>query len=94
MAAITWFELAWLVKNERVAVDIPLRSWLDGLSRTVRTAAVTPAIADFAVSLPPSFSSDPADRMIFATAVEHGWPLITKDRRLRSHDHPRSQAVW
>jgi PIN domain nuclease of toxin-antitoxin system len=94
VAAITWFELAWLAHHERIVVTIPIRSWLDGLAETVRTVSVTPAIADTAVSLPSSFPGDPADRLIYATAVERGWRLITKDNRLREHNHPRPITVW
>jgi PIN domain nuclease of toxin-antitoxin system len=94
VAAITWFELAWLAKHERILVTIPIRSWLERLAGQVRTAVITPAIADTAVSLPSSFPADPADRLIYATAVEHGWQLVTKDPALRAHRHPRSLALW
>ena len=60
----------------------------------VRTIAVTPAIATLAVDLPQSFTGDPADRLIYATAVERGWRLITKDQRLQSHRHPGQVSVW
>ena len=92
VAAITWFELAWLARNERIVVGIPVRSWLDQLADQVRTIAITPAVADTAVSLPASFPGDPADRLIYATAVEHGLPLVTKDKRLR--EQGRTVAVW
>lgn len=94
VAAISRFELAWLAKHERIIVTIPVRSWLEQLAGHVRTVGVTPAIAEAAVSLPSSFPGDPADRLIYATAAEHGWRLITKDQRLRSHRHPRAVAVW
>jgi PIN domain nuclease of toxin-antitoxin system len=94
VAAISWFELAWLAKHERIVVTIPIRSWLGQLANELRTVGVTPAVADTAVSLPSSFSGDPADRLIYATAIEHGWRLVTKDRRLRAHPHPRAVAVW
>lgn len=94
VAAITWFELAWLAEHERIQVAVPVRSWLQQLAEHVRTVGVTPAVAATAVSLPSSFPGDPADRLIYATAVEHGWRLVTKDRRLRSHRHPRPVAVW
>jgi PIN domain nuclease of toxin-antitoxin system len=94
IAAITWFELAWLARNERIVVTIPLRSWLARLGGQLRTVGITPAVADTAVSLPSSFPGDPADRLIYATAIEHGWRLVTKDRRLRAHRHPRAIAVW
>lgn len=53
-----------------------------------------PAIAATALSLPSSFPGDPADRLIYATAIENGWPLVTKDQGLRKHRHPHPVAVW
>lgn len=94
VADISWFELAWLARHERIMVAIPLAAWLQQLARQVRTIQLTPAIAATAVTLPSSFPGDPADRLIYATAIEHGWPLITKDQRLRTHPHPRPVAVW
>lgn len=94
VAAISWLELAWLAKHERIVVNIPIRSWLLGLAAQVRTLGVTPPIADTAVALPSSFPGDPADRLIFATAIEHGLRLVTKDQAIRDHAHPRSVAIW
>ncbi len=94
VASITWFELAWLAQHGRIKAPIPVQSWLDALSHDVRTVCVTPAIAATAVSLPSSFASDPADRLIYATAIEQGWPLVTKDERLRGHKYPRKITVW
>ena len=94
VASISWFELAWLAGNDRIVVAVPIRSWLEELAIDVRTVGATPAVAATAVSLPSSFPGDPADRLIYATAIEHGWRLVTKDRRLRSHRHPRPITVW
>jgi PIN domain nuclease of toxin-antitoxin system len=94
VADVTWFELAWLARNERITLEIPLRSWLERLAAGVRTVPIAPAVAEIAVGLPSSFPGDPADRLIFATAVEHGWRLVTKDRRILDHPHPRKLAVW
>jgi PIN domain nuclease of toxin-antitoxin system len=94
VAAVTWFELAWLAAHERIAVTIPVRAWLEQLAAGVRTFGITPAIADAAVALPSSFPGDPADRLIYATAVERGCSLVTKDGRMRRHRHPRNVTVW
>ncbi len=94
VAAISWYELAWLAKHERIVVNIPIRSWLQGLAMQLRTIGVTPAIADTAAALPSSFPGDPADRLIYATAIEHGFGLVTKDRAIRDHDRPRSLTIW
>lgn len=94
IAAISWYELAWLARHDRIVVSVPIRSWLEGLAAQLRTIGVTPAIAEAAVSLPSSFPGDPADRLIYATAVEHGLDLVTKDKKIRDHDTPRSITVW
>lgn len=94
IAAITWFELAWLARHGRIVVAVPVRSWLDEIDARVRTITVTPAIADTAVGLAESFPGDPADRLIYASALELGYPLVTKDDRLRRFRHPRSPTVW
>lgn len=94
VAAISWFELAWLARNERIVVTVPIRTWLHGLAAQVLTVGVTPEIADTAVALPSSFPRDPADRLIYATAVENDLPLVTKDRAIHNHARPRSRAVW
>lgn len=94
VASITWFELAWLAQNGRIALAVPVRSWLEELAAEVRSVGTTPAIAATAVALPPAFPGDPADRLIYATAIELGWEIVTKDRRLRGHRHPRPITVW
>jgi PIN domain nuclease of toxin-antitoxin system len=94
VSAITWFEVAWLARQERILLTVPIRAWLDELAAQVRTVGVSPAIAATAVSLTASFPGDPADRLIYATAIEQGWSLVTKDERLRRHRHPRQITVW
>jgi PIN domain nuclease of toxin-antitoxin system len=94
VSSITWFELAWLAHHGRITVSVPIRSWLEGLAEDVRTVAATPSIADAAAGLPASFPGDPADRLIYATAIERGWRLVTKDRQLRAHRHPRPLTLW
>jgi PIN domain nuclease of toxin-antitoxin system len=94
VAAISWFEIAWLAQRGRIASTRPIRSWLEEIAQRVRTVGITPAIAATAVALPDSFPRDPADRLIYATAVEYGWPLVTKDERMRSHAHLRQITVW
>jgi PIN domain nuclease of toxin-antitoxin system len=93
VASITWFELAWLAVRGRIELDIPLHRWLTSLGGAVRTAGLTPSIAATAASLPSGFPGDPADRIIRATASEHGWPLVSKDGRMRTGDLAGS-VIW
>jgi PIN domain nuclease of toxin-antitoxin system len=94
VAAVSWYELAWLAERKRISVEVPIRSWLEGLGAQVRTLGITPAIAAGAAALPPSFPRDPTDRLIYATALEHGVKLVSRDRAIAEHDKPRSLVVW
>lgn len=94
ISAASWYELAWLAERQRIVIDVPVRTWLEDLSGQMRTVGVTPAIADTAVGLPASFPRDPTDRLIYATAIEHGVKFLTKDRAITEHDKPRSLVVW
>jgi PIN domain nuclease of toxin-antitoxin system len=94
VAAISWYELAWLAEHERIVVRVPVSSWLDGLAVQLRTIPISPAIAHTAVSLPSSFPGDPADRLIYGTAVENDFQLLSKDKAMRNHPHPRPIVIW
>jgi PIN domain nuclease of toxin-antitoxin system len=94
VAAITWYELAWLATDKRIETTTTVDSWLGELADRVLTCNLTPAIAATANSFPETFPRDPADRLIYATAINSGMRLVTKDRRLRAHPHPHPLTLW
>jgi PIN domain nuclease of toxin-antitoxin system len=94
VSSVSWYELAWLAQHERIIVPRPIIAWLEELSQDVLTINSTPAIAVTAATLPTSFPRDPADRVIFATAIEQGCQLVTQDERMRHHPYPRKIAIW
>lgn len=95
VAAPTWFELAWLRASGRLEGTVPLRAWLDRLAQGLRTMPIGPGVAARAAELPDSFPRDPADRIIFATAIEFGVPLITRDTRMREHaSEYGARLIW
>jgi PIN domain nuclease of toxin-antitoxin system len=88
-------EIAYLQARGRLALDRPLERWIgDALGvHGARVLAPTVATALRAGQLDPAeFHGDPADRLIYATAVEHDARLITADQRLRDADPART--VW
>ncbi|HVI07913.1 MAG TPA: type II toxin-antitoxin system VapC family toxin [Candidatus Binatia bacterium] len=84
VAAITLWEIAWLIHNHRIVVAGSLESFLQDIVARVIVRPITPEIAAAAVRLPPSFPRDPADRMIAATALVEGMAVVTADAALRS----------
>jgi PIN domain nuclease of toxin-antitoxin system len=94
VADISWYELVWLERRGRIVTNVPVANWLERLSRFVRTAPVTPRIAATAAQLPDGFPTDPADRLIFATALENGWALVSKDDAFRRAGVHEVEVVW
>jgi len=83
IAAITLWELAWLAQNNRIVVTGSVESFVRETVARVVLLPITPEIAAQAVRLPRPFPRDPADRLIAATAMIEGAPLITADATIR-----------
>ncbi|MGI8679990.1 MAG: type II toxin-antitoxin system VapC family toxin [Jatrophihabitans sp.] len=79
VSAITWFESAWLATRGRIAVSVSVATWLRKLSSRVATIPITAELAGVALALPSAIPSDPADRLLYATAIHHELRLVTKD---------------
>ncbi len=88
VAGISWYELAWLIDASRIQVHPDAHTWLRDAAAAVTTIGTTWEIAHHAAGLArhPAFPRDPADRLIYATAVVHQVPLVTKDEAIRDFD--------
>jgi PIN domain nuclease of toxin-antitoxin system len=82
---ITLWEVATLVSRGRLALDRPLREWLERAAAPplVRRLGISAAVAAAVADLPDTFHRDPADRIIVATARVMGAALLTNDARIR-----------
>jgi len=89
---ITILELATLVSKGRVRLDASLESLLEELESRFVVLPITGRACVRAVSLPASYPNDPADRIIGATALVEGLPLVTADRAIRQSEVVRT--IW
>lgn len=82
--AICLWELGMLVDKGRVQVPHGLRAFFDAslIPGRMEVAPITPSIAARTVEFRNALHGDPADRLIAATALELGLPLVTRDQRL------------
>jgi PIN domain nuclease of toxin-antitoxin system len=85
IAAISVKEAAWHLAHGRIVVDERFGPWPLWLRTAVSSPhlEVLPLTVDVAIEseqLGDSFSADPADRLIAATARVHDLTLITSDR--------------
>jgi len=71
----------------RARFDPSPRIWLDDVLRLpgVRVTALTPHVAIESAFLPGTIHSDPADRLLIATARDLGMPLVTRDARILAY---------
>jgi PIN domain nuclease of toxin-antitoxin system len=88
VATISCWEVAMLAAKGRISLDVPVRTWVGRAlaGERVRPLPLTPQIAVDAGLLDDAFPGDPADRILFATARQHGARLLTRDRALREFD--------
>jgi PIN domain nuclease of toxin-antitoxin system len=92
VATITLWELAWLAANQRILVVGSIESFVREIVARVILRPVSAEIASLAVGLPTPFPKDPADRLITATAMAEGLPLVTADQRIR--DSKVTETIW
>lgn len=93
VSTMSVWELALLVKKGRLELRLSPADIVAHCERLgfLSFLSVTAPIALGAISLEP-FHSDPADRLIVATAIHTGATLVTKDERIR--DSGAVPTVW
>ena len=92
ISCITLFELAHQIARKRIEVDASLDLFLHDVESRFVVMQLSAAIADRAVRLPLSFPSDPMDKIIAATALVEGLPLLTADERI--HHSRVVETIW
>jgi PIN domain nuclease of toxin-antitoxin system len=94
ISSISVWEIAMLIKKNRLVLSMDITSWLDSVSQIegVRFIPVDNAIGILATQLPGDFHSDPADRIIVATAGKLAAPLITADKKIINY--PQVKTIW
>jgi PIN domain nuclease of toxin-antitoxin system len=89
---ITLLELAMIARRKKLRLETSLESFLDELESRFRVLPITAKACARAAALPASYPSDPADRIIGATAIIEGLPLVTADRAIRGSGVVRT--IW
>lgn len=93
VATISTLELARLVEGARVELPGTVSHWVASTLEllTAATLELTHDVAREAYTLPGDFHRDPVDRVLAATARQHGLTILTADRRILSYPHVDSR---
>jgi PIN domain nuclease of toxin-antitoxin system len=94
VSSISVWEVAHLVARGRLKLTVAVADWLAKSEALpfVNFIPVDNAIALKSVQLPEPLHQDPTDRIIIATAITLGFPLVTKDGRIT--DYPHVRTIW
>jgi PIN domain nuclease of toxin-antitoxin system len=94
ISCISAWEVALLVAKKRLSLTLDVGDWIAKSERLpfFQFLPVDNSIAVKSVNLPQPLHSDPADRIIIATALTIAAPVVTKDEKLLSYPHVKT--IW
>jgi PIN domain nuclease of toxin-antitoxin system len=93
VSAISLAEIVYLIEKNRLPVNAytDLKTALADPDHVLKEASVTVEIVDAMRQVPRADVPDMPDRIVAATAVYFGVPVISRDRRIRASN---LQTVW
>ncbi|MBN2374536.1 type II toxin-antitoxin system VapC family toxin [bacterium] len=94
ISSISVWEIALLVEKGRLTLSMNVQDWIAKSERLpfINFVPIDNAIAMKSVLLSKPFYNDPADRIIIATAIILGIPIVTKDLRIINFSDV--QTIW
>lgn len=94
ISSISSWEISLLVQRGRLKLPMDVPNWVRQTEELpfVRFAPVTNAIGMHSVTLPDSFKTDLAGRIITSTAMTANIPLVTRDEKILSF--PQVNTIW
>lgn len=94
LSPVSCYEAARLVVRRRITLDRDVDVWIEQALRRpgVRVLDATPQLLSRAAQLDGAMHGDPFDRIIVATALLHGAPVVTRDDRIRAWGGVRT--IW
>lgn len=92
ISAISLVELASMIARGKLRLHSTPESAIERFTTGVAVLPITREVAVLTIHFPDSFSHDPSDRIIAATARAEGLPLVTADRRILGC--PLLKTIW
>ena len=94
ISSISVWEVALLAAKNRLKLTLDVTDWVakSEILPFFQFIPISNAIAIKSINLPQPLHSDPADRIIIASALSAGTPLVTKDKKIL--DYPHVKTIW
>ena len=94
ISSISAWEVALLVDKKRLEFTLDITDWIAKTEKLqfFQFIPVDNSVAVKSVNLPQPLHSDPADRIIIATAITIAASVVTKDEKILNYPHVKS--IW
>ena len=94
ISSISVWEVALLVAKKRLILTLELNDWIakSEMLPFFKFIPVDNSVAIKSVNLHQPLHSDPVDRIIIATAISLGAPIVTKDEKILNYS--QVQTIW
>ena len=94
ISSISAWEVALLVSKKRLELTLDVSEWISSSEKLpfIHFIPIDNGIAVRSVYLPQPLYKDPADRIIVATSLKYGAPIITMDEKILGFPHV--QSIW
>ena len=94
ISSISTWEVALLASKGRLTFTMDAADWIakSEVLPFFHFIPVDNAVAIRSVRLPEPFHRDPADRIIVATAITMGMPVVSSDSKILKYPHVK--AIW
>lgn len=94
VSSISVWEIYMLVRKGRLKFVMDVDEWFEKVEKIplLQFVPVDNKIAAKSVMLPDLIHNDPADRIIIATSLIYGAPIITSDKKILKYTHAKS--IW
>ncbi len=86
ISSISLWEITLAETKGRIDLKTSLETFLARVEEKFAVLAITGRICALTRDLPVAYPRDPADRLIGATAIDQGLPLVTADSEIRRTD--------
>ena len=83
IASITLFEIVTLAQKGRIGIQMDVATLFDDIEARFSVKPITSRACMKILELPRTYPRDPVDRIIGATALAEGIPLVTADSSIR-----------
>lgn len=99
ISPVSLWEVGMLITKGRLTMDRDLHQWASDLftdEQVVEAPLTSQAAVNAGLLSEAGHKGDPADAMLYCTAIDMGIPLISKDGRLRAfaREDRRAKVVW